>query len=145
MNREYIPWRLLLLCWNSPGEICYYLYLWICAVLTLTTWCSRTTLLCCILPGKTCCCLYQRICPVLTLTTRCPFEFAVLYKCWKNRWMNPRVSALFTVFLTEKWTGFPKKCFSPERLFQIFFHSYNTLFWGVSTSIFLCLRHISSL
>ena len=36
MNREKIPQRILLLCWTSPREIWYCLYLWICAVLTLT-------------------------------------------------------------------------------------------------------------
>ena len=125
------PLRIFLLCLTSPGEICCYLYLWICVVLTLTTkcprttlcnQCSRTTLLCCILLGEMWCCLYLRICAVLSENMRCKIEFAVLYKCWKNCWMNPHVSALFTVFLTEKGRGFPKRCFS-------FFHSYNTPFF----------------
>ena len=73
-------------------------------------------------------------------------ELAVLYKCWKNCWMNPHVSASFAVFLTEKWTGFPKRCFSPKRLFQIFFPFIQyTIFWVVSTSSFVQRRHISSL
>ena len=86
----------------------------------------RTTLLKCILLGEICCCLYMRICAVLTQIMRCTIEFAVLYKCWKNCWMNPHVSALFAVFLTEKWTGFPKRCFSPKRFFQIFFSIHTT-------------------
>ena len=44
-----------------------------------------------------------------------------LVKCWKNCWMYLHVSGLFTVFLTEKWTVFPKRYFPPKRLFQIFF------------------------
>ena len=49
--------------------------------------------------------------------------------------MNPKLSALFAILLMEKWTGFPKRWFSPKRLFQIFFpfiqHSF---FLVVSTS-----------
>ena len=136
----------MLLCWTSPGEICCWLNLWICAGLTLTMRCPRTTLLSCILLREICCCLYQRICAILTQTMRCTTEFAFLYKCWKNCWINPHVSALFTVFFREKWTGFPKKCFSPKRLFQIFFSIYTTpLFWVGSTGTFVCWGHISSL
>ena len=105
----------------------------------------RTTLLCCILLREICCCLYQRICAVLTLTTRRSFEFAVMYKCWKNCWMNLHVFALFAVFLTEKWTGFPKKCFLPKRLFQIFFQFIqHPFFWVVSTNTFVGWRHCNS-
>ena len=105
---------------HSYGEICYYLYLWICTVLTLTTRCPRTILLCCILPGEMCCCLYLRICAVST-QTMCTIEFSILDRCWKNCWMNLHISALFAAFLTEKWTGFPKRRFSSRTLFQIFF------------------------
>ena len=57
-------------CCIIPSEICCYQHLWICAVLTLSTGCSRTTLcyqsswttlILCILPGEMCCCLYRRI------------------------------------------------------------------------------------
>ena len=106
--------------------------------LTLTTKCSRTTLLSCILPCEMCCCLYLRICAVSTLSTRCPFEFAVLYKCWKICWMNPYVSALFAVHLTEKRTGFPKRYFSPKRLFYIFFTFIQQHFLSCKYQ-FLCL------
>ena len=143
MNREYIPQGILLRCWTSPGGICCYLYLWICAILTLSTRCSSNTLRYCILPGEMCCCLYLRICAVSTQTMKCTIEFAVLYKCWKNYWMNPHVSALFVIVLTEKWTGFSKKYFLRKRLFKIFFSIHTTpLFWVVSTSTFVCWRHI---
>ena len=124
----------MLLCWTSPGEICCYCYLWICAVLTLTTRCSRTTLLCCILSGEMYCCQYLRTCAVSTQTMRCTIEFAVLYQCW----MNPHMSALFTVFLMEKWTGLPKRYFVPKRLFQIFFLFIQHPFcWVFRTSSFV--------
>ena len=39
---------------------------------------------------------------------------------------DSHVFALFAVFLMKKWTGFPKRCFSPKRLFQIFFSIHTT-------------------
>ena len=100
----------------------------------------RTTLLSCILLREICYCLYQRICALLTQTMRGTIEFAVLYKCWKNCWMNLHLSALFAVFLMEKWTGFPKRCFSPKKLCQIFFSIYATPYFFLSCKYqHLCL------
>ena len=39
---------------------------------------------------------------------------------------EPHVSALFAVFLMEKWIGFPKRYFSSKRLYQIFFFIHTT-------------------
>ena len=132
---------------DLPSGIFCHLYLGICAVFTLTTWCPRTTLcyqcsgltlLCCILPGEICRYLYLWICTVSTLATRYPFELADLYKGWKNCLMNPYVSALFAVFLTEKRKVFSKRYFCLRDSSKSFFHSYNTTFL-CCTYQFLCL------
>ena len=61
----------------------------------------RITLLSCILLSEICYFLYQRTCAVLNQTMRHTVVFAVLYKCWKNCWMNPHVTLpnLFSIHI----------------------------------------------
>ena len=115
----------MLLCWASPGEICCYLYLWICTVFTLSTKCSRTTLLCCSLPGKMCCCLYLRIrYPIQVLK-----ELLNEYLC----------VCIIRCILDRKVNRFSQEMFLPKRLFQIFFPIHTTPLFLSCKNKLLCL------
>ena len=114
-----------------------------CAVMTLSTRCSRTTLS--YQSSWTSTVLYSSRQNVLLPISEnlCSFvliEFAVLYKCWKNCWMNPKCQHYSLYSWRKSEQVLPRDVFLPKRLFQIFFHSYNTLFWVVSASSYCSLK-----
>ena len=101
----------------------------------------RTTPLSCILLREICCCLYQRICDVMTQTMKCTIEFAALYKCWKNCWMNPHVSCIICCILDRNVNRFSKEMFfAKETPPKLFFHSYNTSFLSCKYQHFCLLK-----
>ena len=103
----------MLLCCSSPGEICCYLYLRICAVSTVR---FSKTLLCYILPGEMCCCLYLRTCTVLSQLKLQSFPRAEGIAEWTPRCLH---YSLYSWRKSEQ--VFPRDVFLRKRLIQIFF------------------------